>query len=246
VISNAGWVHHQWFDPHAPSLSTIPSLPAALVIPKGQSMKFWMSSVAKAAAVAVIGLTALSAQAETKQDLIKQLPSLQASELDALAAEMAQGPVRQIGAQAQQLLLQIVPPEKREATAQSISTELKKFVEASTPTVQASAKKLAPQVVAPIIESKFSEAELRDLVNMLNSPVFKRYQGLLPELSQAAITKISDDVRPTLMPKAQAVNDTVAKIIDKASGGKLSQAQAAAQKNAAPANAAPAKPAAKK
>jgi len=204
-------------------------------------MKFWMSSVAKAAAVTMIGLAALSAQAETKQDLIKQLPSLQSSELDALAAEMAQGPVRQIGAQAQQIMLQIVPPEKREATAQSISTELKKFIDTTTPIVQASANKVAPQVVSPIIDSKFSEAELRDLINMLNSPVFKRYQGLLPEMSQAAIAKISDDVRPTLMPKAQVLNDNVSKIIDKASGGKLSQARAEAQKKEATA-----KPAAKK
>lgn len=204
-------------------------------------MKFWMSSVAKAAAVTMIGLAALSAQAETKQDLIKQLPSLQTSELDALAAEMAQGPIRQIGAQAQQIMLQIVPPEKREATAQSISTELKKFIDTTTPTVQASARKLAPEVVSPIIESKFSEAELRDLINMLNSPVFKRYQGLLPEMSQAAIARISDDVRPTLMPKAQVLNDNVSKIIDQASGGKLSQARAEAQKKAATA-----KPAAKK
>lgn len=196
-------------------------------------MKFWMSSVAQAAAVTMIGLAALSAHADTKQDLIKQLPSLQASELNALAAEMAQGPVRQIGAQAQQLLMQIVPPEKRETTAKSISDELKKFIDTSTPTIQTSANKVAPQVVSPIIDSKFSEAELRDLVNMLNSPVFKRYQGLLPEMSQAAIAKINEDVTPALMPKAQALNDTVSKIIDKASGGKLSQARAAAQKNAA-------------
>lgn len=196
-------------------------------------MKHWMSPVAKAVTVTTLALAAVCAQAQTKQDLIKRLPSLQKSELDALATDMAQNPVRQIGGQAQQLLMQIVPPEKREATAKQISAELNKFVETATPGVKASANKVALGAVSPVMESKFTEDELKQLVTMLESPVIKKYQEALPELQQALLEKISTDARVQFDPKAQALQDSVKKILDTASGGKLSQAAAAQAKAAA-------------
>lgn len=199
-------------------------------------MKHWMSPIAKAAAVTTLVLAAMGAHADGKQDLIKRLPSLQKAELDALAADLAQNPARQIGGQAQQLLMQIVPPEKREATAKQISAELNKFVETATPGVKASANKVALGAVAPVMEGKFTEDELKQLVTMLESPVIKKYQELLPEMNQALLEKISADARTQFDPKAQALQDSVKKILDTASGGKLSQAAAAQAKAAAAAN----------
>jgi predicted RNA-binding protein with PIN domain len=198
-----------------------------------------MSLITRFTTVAVLSLAAIHAQADAKQDLIKRLPSLQKQELDALASDLAQGPARQIMAQAQNVLLQAVPAEKREATAKQVTAELTKFVETATPFVKASANKVATDAIAPVMASKFTEDELKQLVTMLESPIIKKYQELLPELNQALLEKISADVRPQFEPKVQGLQENVRKILDTASGGKLSQA-AAAQAKAAAANKAPA------
>jgi hypothetical protein len=62
------------------------------------------------------------------------------------------------------------------------------------------------------------------------------YGANLPELQQALLEKISTDARVQFDPKAQALQDSVKKILDTASGGKLSQAAAAQAKAAAAAN----------
>ncbi len=199
-------------------------------------MKQRMSQFARVATVAVLSVAALHAHADGKQDQIKRLPSLQKTELDALATDLAQNPARQIMAQAQSVLLQAVPPEKREAAAKQITAELTKFVETATPDIKASANKVAADAVTPVMASKFSEDELKQLVTMLNSPIIKKYQETLPEMNQALLEKISADVRPQFEPKVQSLQNSVRTILDTASGGKLTQAAAAQAKAAAAAS----------
>ncbi len=205
-------------------------------------MKQRMSQFARVASVAVLSVAALHAHADGKQDQIKRLPSLQKTELDALATDLAQNPARQIMAQAQSVLLQAVPPEKREAAAKQITAELTKFVESATPDIKASANKVAADAVTPVMASKFTEDELKQLVTMLNSPIIKKYQETLPEMNQALLEKISADVRSDFEPKVQSLQTSVRNILDSASGGKLTQAAAAQAKAAANAS----KPASKK
>ncbi len=196
-------------------------------------MKQRMTQFARVATVAVLSVAALHAHADAKQDQIKRLPSLQKSELDALATDLAQNPARQIMAQAQNVLLQVVPPEKREGAAKQITAELTKFVESSTPDIKASANKVAVDAVTPVMSGKFSEEELKQLVVMLNSPIIKKYQEILPELNQALLEKISADSRAQFEPKVQSLQTSVRNILDTASGGKLTQAAAAQAKAAA-------------
>jgi hypothetical protein len=194
-----------------------------------------------------LALASLSAHADGKRDLIQRLPSLQKAELDGLATDMTQTPARQLMAQTQNIMVQVVPPEKREATAKLINTELTKYMDGAAPVVKASANKVAVDAVSPVLVDKFTEDELKQLVTMLESPIIKKYQGLLPEMQKALLEKISADARPQVDPKLQALQDSVRKILDTASGGKLSQAAAAAQGQQGAAGAKPAaKPAAKK
>lgn len=182
----------------------------------------WTTAVA-----AALALTSLSAHAD-KKDLIARLPTLQKSELDGLATDMAQTPARQLILQAQNVMVQAVPPEKREAAAKQINAELTKYADSAVPVVKASANKVAVSAVAPVFEEKFTEDELKQLLSMLDSPVIKKYQGLLPEMQKTLLEKISADARPQVDPKLQALQESIRKILDTASGGKLSQAAAAA------------------
>src|SRR5690606_36753021 len=126
---------------------------------------------------------------------------------------------------AQQVIVQGVPEDKREATAKQVDAEIKKYLDAANPIVRASTLKQSQAAVAPFIEEKFTDEELKQLVGMLDSPVLKKYQGLLPEMSKTLIDKVVADARPQVDPKLQATQNAIRTILDKATGGKLSQQQ---------------------
>lgn len=176
-----------------------------------------------------LSLTAVAAQAaETKKELVQKLMAVQQASLESTAKGLAETPARQLVAAAQPILAQAVPPEKREATAKALDVEIKKYLDAALPVVRTVTIKASQTIVGPMFEEKFSEDELRQLVTMLDSPVLKKYQTLLPELSKSLIDKVVEDARPQVDPKLQATQEAIRKILDDATGGKLSQAQKAA------------------
>lgn len=170
----------------------------------------------------LMAATALSAQAQSKRDIIAKLPSVQKPEMEALAAGMAQAPVRQLLGQAQPILVQAVPADKQKGAAEQIDAEVKKYMDSAVPVVRASASKLAVPAYAEVMEAKFTEEELKQLVTMLDSPLIKRYQESLPEIQRGLLEKITADARPAVDPKLKTLQDNVAKILDTASGGQLS------------------------
>jgi cobalamin biosynthesis protein CobT len=104
--------------------------------------------------------------------------------------------------------------------------------------VRASTIKMSQGAISTAIDEKFTEDELKQLVVMLDSPVLKKYQTVLPDLSKSLVEQVVADARPQVDPKLQAAQDAIRKILDKATDGKLSQAaaqQQAAQQGAAPA-----------
>lgn len=199
-------------------------------------MKFTITACT-AAVAATLALTSLSAHADKKEQVQKIL-SLQQAGLDELAKSVAEQPARQMAGGVRQIMAQAVPEDKREATAKQVDAEIKKYIESATPIVRSTAGKLTQSVVAPMLEEKFSEDELKQLVVMLDSPVLKKYQAAMPEFTQTLLEKLMTEARPQVTPKIQQLEANVRKILDTATGGKLS---GGAQ---APASAAPA-PAAK-
>jgi len=194
----------------------------------------WATAVA-----ATLAVTSLSAHAD-KKELVQKILTAQQGALDDMARTVAEQPARQLAGGARQVLAQAVPEDKREATAKQVDAEIKKYLEAATPIVRASASKLSMSAIGPQIEEKFTEDELKQLVSMLDSPVLKKYQGLLPELSNALLEKVVADARTQVTPKLQTAETNIRKILDVATGGKLS----AGGQGSAPAPAA--KPAPKK
>lgn len=181
-----------------------------------------------------LSVAAISAQAQTKKELVQKLLTMQQSSLDATARGLAETPARQLIMAAQPILAQGVPPEKREATAKAVDAEIKKYLDSATPVVRVVTTKSSQTVVGPMFEEKFTEDELRQLVGMLDSAVLKKYQTLLPEMNKALVDKVLEDARPQVDPKLQSAQDAIRKILDTATGGKLSQAAAQQQQSGAP------------
>jgi len=198
----------------------------------------WATAVA-----ATLAVTSLSAHAD-KKELVQKILTAQQGALDDMARTVAEQPARQLAGGARQVLAQAVPEDKREATAKQVDAEIKKYLDAATPIVRASASKLSLSAIGPQIEEKFTEDELKQLVSMLDSPVLKKYQGLLPELSNSLLEKVVADARTQVTPKLQTAETNIRKILDVATGGKLSAGGQAPA--AAPAPAPAAKPAPKK
>jgi uncharacterized membrane protein YheB (UPF0754 family) len=199
----------------------------------------WATAVA-----ATLAVTSISAHAD-KKELVQKILTSQQAALDDMSRSVAEQPARQLAGAARQILAQAVPDDKRDATAKQVDAEIKKYIEGATPIVRASASKLSQSVIGPMMEEKFTEDELKQLVTMLESPILKKYQSALPEMSNSLLEKVVADARQQVTPKLQTAEANIRKILDTATGGKLSAAQAQ-QGQAAPAPAPAAKPAAKK
>jgi len=158
-----------------------------------------------------------------KKDLVQKAINSQQQSFDDLARALSEAPARQMGAFSRQVIMQTVPADKQEATFKQIDAELKKYVEGALPAAKASANKAGKAVLAETLDKQFTETELRELVGILESPVLKKYQGLMPQLTGELEQKIATDARPALTPKVQASEAAIKKILDTASGGKFSE-----------------------
>jgi hypothetical protein len=127
-----------------------------------------------------------------------------------------------------------VPTDKREAVGKSVQADVKKYVEEATPLLNERAIKLAPSTFGVALEEKFTEAELKQMIAWLESPVNKKFQQLGPEMQNNFVQKLATEAAPLLDPKLQALQQKMRTTFDSA----VSPAPA----GSAPASAAAAKP----
>ena len=174
-----------------------------------------------------------------KKELVTKLLAVQAQAIEGVARSIIERPAVQLMQGAAQALQTQVPPDKREATGRSIETDVKKFVDEATPIVKERALKLAPTVLGPTLEEKFTEDELKQLIAWFESPINKKYQQLGPEMQNNFAQKLIADISPLLDPKLQALQQQVRTTLTAAvSGGASAPAPApkAAPKAAKPAS----------
>lgn len=163
--------------------------------------------VVLAAALAVAG----GAAAQSKKELVNKLLTLQQPGVENMVHGMVEQPAMQILQQAGPVLQSKVAADKREAVGKDIQADVKKYVDETFPLVKDKGLKAAPGVLSPILEQKFSEDELKQLIAWLESPVAKKYQQSLPDMMKALNDKMAAEIRPTIDPKAQALYQTVGK-----------------------------------
>jgi hypothetical protein len=190
--------------------------------------------MSKALAIAALLAAVGAAQAEpsaAKKELIDKVLKLQQGGLESMARSMAEQPAMQLMQQAGPAV-QRLPAERREAVAREIEGEIRKYIDETTPIVRDHAIKLAPSTIGVVLDEKFSEDDLRQVITLLESPAFHKLQTVAPDMQRALADKLIPDARAEVEPKVRALSQTV--------GQRLSAAQAAA----APASAAPASAAA--
>ncbi len=172
-------------------------------------MKHWIG-------VALLGCAFASqaqADAAAKKELVAKVIELQQPAVEALSRTVVQRPVLQLMQAAGQTLRTQVPADKREAIGATIEADAKQFVAEAEPILRKRALELAPGVIGPVLEEKFTEDELKQLIAWLESPVNKKYQQLAPEMEGAFVKQLLAEGAPLLDPKLQALHQKMRKAL---------------------------------
>ena len=186
--------------------------------------------------IAVLCAAATLAHAQTKKELVQKVLALQQPLIENISRSIVERPAAQLMQAAGQALQTQVPADKREAVGKSIEADVKNYVEESTPLLRERALKLAPSTIGVALEEKFTDAELKQLIAWLESPVNKKFQQVGPEMQTNFVQKLAADAAPLLDPKLQALQQKLRATFTAANAGASSgAASAAAARPAAPA-----------
>ncbi len=173
-----------------------------------------------------------------KKELVAKVLQLQQPGLEQMARTMAQQPAAMMMQQAAPVI-QRLPAERRDALARDIEADVRKYVEEAVPMVTERALKLAPSTIGVLLEERFSEDELKQIIAMLESPVNRKFQSMGGDMQRAIAEKLVAETKPQIEPKLRALEQVVSK--------RLNTAQAsAASAPAGKSGAAPSAPSAKK
>lgn len=157
---------------------------------------------------------ASAAQAQSspaKKELVAKVLQYQQPAIESLARGLAERPAMQIQQQAAAALQSRIPAEKQEAVGKEIQADLRKYVDEAVPLVRDRAVKLAPTTIGAVLEEKFTEEELKQLIAVLESPVSRKFQQLGPDMQKALAEKLVAETGPLVQPKVAAMEQSIAK-----------------------------------
>ncbi|MBK6009142.1 hypothetical protein JJB11_23845 [Ramlibacter ginsenosidimutans] len=154
---------------------------------------------------------ASNASSPAKKELVARILKIQQPAIDNMAQSLVQEPLGPLLERADAALQQRVPPEKRDAVAKGIQEDTRKFVQDTVPIVRDRATKLAPTVIGPMLEEKFTEDELKQVVAMLESPVLAKFQAAGVDIQRALAEKVIAETRPQVEQRFRSLEDSMAK-----------------------------------
>lgn len=158
---------------------------------------------------ACAAVQAQTASSPAKKELVQKLLALQQPEFEQVARGIVQQPAMQIMQQVGPVLQNQVPADKREAAAKTIEADVRKYVDETYPLVRERALKLAPTTVGAVLEEKFSEDELKQLIAWYESPVNRKFQQAGQEIRGTFLQKLAPEARSVMEPKLQALEPRI-------------------------------------
>ena len=164
----------------------------------------------------VLALLALlgSAHAQSnaaKKELVAKVLLLQQPAVEQAARALAERPAMLVMQQAGQVLQTRVAPDKREAMGKEIQADVKKYVDEAVPLVRDQAVKLAPSTIGPLLEERFTQEELQQLVVFMESPVNRKFAQMAGEMQKALVEKLVAQTQSEIEPKLKTLERSVAK-----------------------------------
>ncbi len=171
-----------------------------------------------------------------KKDLVARILKVQQPGIEAMARGLAEQPAVELMRNVSNALPSRVAKDKQEAVYKDIQGDVQKYLAETVPAVQARALKLAPTTIGAVLEDKFTEDELKQVVGIVESPVYSKFQQLGEEMQRSLIEKLVPDMRSTVEPKVRALEETVGKRLGLTTPGAAPAAPRAPAKAAKPAS----------
>ncbi len=146
-----------------------------------------------------------------KKELVGRILKLQQPNIEGMARSLVEQPAIELLGNAGSALPNRVAKDKQEAVAKEIQGGVQKYLDETVPLVQARAVKLGPTSIGTLLEEKFTEDELKQVVAMLESPVFSKFQRMGEDMQKVLVDKLVTDTRATVEPKVRSLEQTVAR-----------------------------------
>ena len=170
--------------------------------------KLIVTALLAGAALAHAQTTPATPSSPAKKELVQKLMTLQQPGIEGLARNLVEQPAIRMFQEAGRALQQMAP-EKRDAAGKAVQADIKQYVDDTVPLVRDRAVKLAPSTIGVAMDEKFTEDELKQLVAWLESPVYRKYSQLSPDIQKNFTEKLVAEARPTVEPKLQALETKV-------------------------------------
>ena len=162
-----------------------------------------------------------------KKELVARILKIQQPAIDNMARGLVQEPLLPLLERAEGALQQRVAADKRDAVAKEIQADARKFADETSNLVRERANRLAPTTIGPMLEEKFTEDELKQVVTMLESPVLAKFQQVGVEVQRALVEKVVAETRGQVETRFRTLEETIAKRLGVPAGGQQGQAPAA-------------------
>ena len=162
-------------------------------------------------ALAAAACGAVQAQSTpAKKELVARILKVQQPAIDNMARGLVMEPLAPLMESAE-IALQRVAADKRPTVAKEIQADARKYVDETTPVVRDRATKLAPTTIGPILEEKFTEDELKQLIVMIESPLLAKFQALGGDIQRTLVEKVVADTRGQVEPRLKTLEATIGK-----------------------------------
>lgn len=161
--------------------------------------------------VALLAL-ATSAQAEStaaKKELVAKVLQLQQPGIEMAGQALVERPAGQMMQQAGLALQARVAADKREVVWKEIQADVKKYLDEAVPPVRERAIKLAPTTVGTLLDEKFSEDELKQLIAILESPVNRKFSQMSGEMQKVLSEKLVAEMQGSIEPKVKSLERAI-------------------------------------
>jgi len=167
-----------------------------------------MKKIAVLALLLVAGV--VQAQSSTsKKDLVARILVLQQAAIEQTAQTLVERPAIQMQQQAGLALQTRIAPEKRDVIAKQVQEDLKRYVDEVGPVVRQQAVKLAPSTIGSLLEERFTEEELKQLIGIIESPVNRKFMQMGGEFQKVLVEKLVAQTQAVVEPKVKALEQSI-------------------------------------
>lgn len=170
----------------------------------------------KTLAIVLLAAASTLAHAQTKKELVDKVLLLQRPIIEAQARQLTERPAGSIMQSVNAAVQQRVPLEKREAVLKDIQGDVRQLVEQTGPVLRDHAVRLLPLTSGAVLEAKFSEADLKQLLAVLESPAFRKYQQHTDEMLRPLAEKLAAEAQAEMEKRLPALEQTIRKKLDAA------------------------------